>query len=188
MATLADEQNAPVWLFMDDNQRVYEARLDVPPEFEWLELDVNCRNTRLIHEEVMKLYEGDVKPKVRGPEGRAVDFHRSADQGKTVAAVIERLCGKEEVPPQDIVVLSSHAPERSAVAQDLPGPYRPTEQRGKLGKSIFFSSIRAFKGLESPVVILCELEDIDDMTQNQQLYVAISRARSHCVIVAPAAQ
>jgi len=54
-------------------------------------------------------------------------------------------------------------------------------------KHVFFSSIRAFKGLESPVVILCELEDIDDMTQNQQLYVAISRARNHCVVVLPPA-
>ena len=54
-------------------------------------------------------------------------------------------------------------------------------------KHVFFSSIRAFKGLESPVVILCELEDIDDMTQKQQLYVAISRARNHCVVVLPPA-
>lgn len=60
-------------------------------------------------------------------------------------------------------------------------------ERGKLGKHVFFASIRAFKGLESPVVIRCELEDIDDMTQNQQLYVAISRARSHCVVVLPPA-
>ncbi|MGH3993506.1 MAG: hypothetical protein ACRDSN_13725 [Pseudonocardiaceae bacterium] len=35
--------------------------------------------------------------------------------------------------------------------------------------------------------MLCELEGIDDMTLNQQLYVAISRARNHCVIVAPPA-
>ncbi len=83
----------------------------------------------------MKLYEGDVEPRVRGPEGRAVELHHSDDQATTVAGVIEHLCGEEEVPPQDIVVLSSHAPERSAVARDLPGRYRPTDQRGKLGKT-----------------------------------------------------
>lgn len=120
---------------------------------------------------------------MRGPEGRPVEIHQSDGQAKTVAGVIERLCGDEEVPPQDIVVLSSHALDRSEVAASLPGRYRPTDKRGKLGKHVFFSSIRAFKGRESPVVILCELEDIDDMTQNQQLYVAISRARNHCVVV-----
>ena len=50
---------------------------------------------------------------------------------------------------------------------------------------MYFSSIRGFKGLESPVVILCELEGLDDETRKRQLYVGISRARNHCVIVAP---
>ena len=62
---------------------------------------------------------------------------------------------------------------------------RPNE--AKLGNYVQFSSIRAFKGLESPVVILCELEDLDEATHAQQLYVGLSRARSHCVIVAPPA-
>ena len=54
-----------------------------------------------------------------------------------------------------------------------------------LGKYIRFGSIRGFKGLESPVVILCELEDIDGETIDQQLYVGFSRARNHCIVVAP---
>ena len=37
-----------VWLFMDANQRVYEARLDVPKEFRPFDLTVNCRNTQAI--------------------------------------------------------------------------------------------------------------------------------------------
>ena len=75
--------------------------------------------------------------------------------------------------------------ERSA--RSLPGRYALTTERGKLGNYVQFSSIRAFKGLESPVVILCELEDLDDATHSQQLYVGLSRARNHCVIVAPPA-
>ena len=85
-------------------------------------------------------------------------------------------------------MLSSHGFERSRVAAELPECWRPTKEWGRLGDYVFFSPIRAFKGLESPVVVLCELEDIDDMTQNQQLYVAVSRARNHLVLVAPAAE
>ncbi len=187
MATLADERENPVWLFMDDNQRVYETQLEVPREFQPFDLTVNCRNTQAVHREVMKLYEGDIAPEVKGPEGRAVELHHTQDATTTVAGAISRLCGEEEVAPQDIVVLSSHGFANSTVAQTLPGEWRPTDERGKLGNYIYCSSIRAFKGLESPVVVLCELEDIDDMTINQQLYVAISRARNHCVIVAPPA-
>ena len=34
---------------------------------------------------------------------------------------------------------------------------------------------------------LCELEDIDAETMDEQLYVGFSRAKSHCMVVAPPA-
>lgn len=84
-----------------------------------------------------------------------------------------------------VVVLFSHGWDDSLVASGLPGRLTLTPERGKLGNYIQFSSIRAFKGLESPVVILCELKDLDDATRDQQLYMGLSRARNHCVSVAP---
>ena len=186
LCTLRDEENDPVWLFMDDNQRVYSPRLDVPREFRPFDLTVNCRNTQAIHREVMKQYQGDIVPEVKGPPGRDPEMYMTDDAAPTVAGAIARLHESEEVPLQDIVVLSSHGYENSKVRRDLPGPYLPTNERGINGRHVFFSSIRGFKGLESPVVILCELEDLDDMTLSQQLYVAVSRARNHVVVVAPA--
>ena len=85
-------------------------------------------------------------------------------------------------------MLSSHGYDNCDVRKELPGRYLPTNDRHKNGQHVYFSSIRGFKGLESPVVILCELEDLDDLTLSQQLYVAVSRARNHVVVVAPAPQ
>jgi hypothetical protein len=149
------------------------------------DLTVNCRNTQAIHREVMKLYRGEIRPDVRGPAGRDIELLATDDQAKTVASVLERLCGREEIPPQDVVVLSSHAAARSDVVRGARGRFPLTDERGKLGKHVFFSSIRGFKGLEAPVVVLCELEDLDDETRDQQLYVGLSRAKNHCVVVAP---
>lgn len=185
LTTLKDEKRGSVWLFMDDNQRVYDAVLDVPDDFLPFDLPVNCRNTQAIHREVMKLYKGAVIPDVLGPPGRDPEFIPAADQAVAVGEVLERLCGREGIPPQDVVVLSSHSPRGSRVYRDLQGRWDLTDKFGKLGPNVFFSSIRAFKGLESPVVILCEAEDLDDMSRDQQLYVAISRAKNHCVVVAP---
>ena len=185
MATLRDEENSYVWLFMDANQQVYDARLDVPKEFRPFDLTVNCRNTQAIHREVMKKYRGEIVPEALGPEGRQPELYQVDDQPAQVAAVIERLCGREEVPPQDVVVLSSHGFEKSEVAQSPMGSYRLVPERNQPGKRIHFSSIRGFKGLESKVVILCELEDTDELSRDAQLYVGISRAVNHCVIVAP---
>jgi UvrD-like helicase C-terminal domain len=170
---------------MDDNQRVYENQLDVPDEFRPFDLIHNCRNTQAIHREVMKKYEGEVEPEAIGPEGREVAYYETNDQPATVRAIVAELCGKEEIPPQDIVVLSSHGKEKSAVAEAGCGRYTFVDEPRPLGDYIRFASIRGFKGLESPVVILCELEGLDDETIDQQLYVGLSRARNHCVIVAP---
>ena len=121
--TLRDPDEALVWLFMDDNQRVYENRLEVPNEFRPFDLIVNCRNTQAIHREVMKKYEGEVKPEAVGPEGREVELFQTDDQPGVVRQTVERLCEQEEVLPQDIVVLSSHSIEKSEVAQAGCGKY-----------------------------------------------------------------
>lgn len=188
LLTLRDEASAYIWLFMDANQQVYGANFEEPEGFVHFDLDVNCRNTAAIHREVIKKYKGEVEPRVMGPEGRELELFETDDQAAKVASVLQRLCGREEVAPQDVVVLSSHGTasgnSRVAAAGRL-GNYTLTEERGKLGNYVHFSSIRGFKGLESPVVILCELEDLDDESIDQQLYVGISRAKNHCVVVAP---
>jgi len=184
MSTLSDEESDPVWLFMDDNQNIYSQGLELPGGFAEFELTWNCRNTQAIHREVAKLYRGEVEPEAIGPEGRAPELRLVKDHVACVGGVLERLIAEEGVPQADIVILSSHALANSSFAGGRLGPYSLTEDPAKR-KGILFSSIRAFKGLESPVVILTELEDLDDATRGQQLYVGLSRARNHCVIVAP---
>ena len=101
--------------------------------------------------------------------------------------MLDRLIAREEVLAQDVVVLSGHGWENSDVARALPGPYRLSRARSDGAKVVRFSSIRGFKGLESPAVVLCELDNVADDARDQQLYVGLSRARNHCVIVAPPA-
>ncbi len=96
----------------------------VPDEYFSYELSVNCRNTRAIHREVMKKYVGTVEPDVRGPEGRTPALVNADDQVSAVAGVLERLCGEEEIPTQDVVVLSSHGTKNSRIYNEgLPGRY-----------------------------------------------------------------
>ena len=94
---------------------------------------MNCRNTQAIHREVMKYYDGPIVPAARGPIGRPVELIHTADQTATVAGVIERLCGTEEIPPQDVVALSSHGWDNSRLAGGVPGRFTLTSERGKLG-------------------------------------------------------
>jgi hypothetical protein len=102
-----------------------------------------------------------------------------------VAEVLERLIAEEGVAQEDIVILSSHALGGSSFAGRRVGPYSITPyEEGRRG--VRFASIRSFKGLESPIVVLTELGDLPDAAREQQIYVGLSRARNHCLIVAPA--
>jgi superfamily I DNA/RNA helicase len=87
------------------------------------------------------------------------------------------------VAPQDVVILSSHALEKSKVGQSPPHGFAYSAEGAVTGRVIRFASIRGFKGLEAPVVILCELEDLDADTAAQQRYVGMSRAKHHCILV-----
>jgi len=183
LCLLDDESKANVWLFFDENQRIFGRGFQPPEGFTKTDLVRNCRNTQAIHREVMKHYSGPVTPGVVGPPGRDVEHHQTRDQPAEVARIIERLCGEEEIPPQDIVVLSPHSWDGSRVRRAGAGEYEYTPSKGELGKNVGFSSISGYKGLEAPAVILCELEDLDDDWREQMLYVGISRAQSLCVFV-----
>jgi len=128
-----------------------------------------------------------VTPQVMGPAGRLPQLLFTDDEPAAVAGALDELCGREDVRPQDIVVLSAHGRDHSGIYGDDTGRWQYTDKRGRTGSKVFFSSIRGFKGLESPVVVLCELGDLDDESRDNQLYVGMSRARNHCVIVAPPA-
>jgi superfamily I DNA/RNA helicase len=47
-----------------------------------------------------------------------------------------------------------------------------------------FETARRFKGLERPVVILCELSE-DTKRLDQLLYTGLTRATAHLVVIAP---
>ena len=170
---------ALVWLFMDDNQQVYDARLDVPTEFRPFDLTVNCRNTQAIHREVMKKYEGEVEPEVdraRGPRRRADPHRRPGRRGRRRDRAALRQGGGAAAGRRRPLLarLRELRGRRRPAAGPLPASSR---SRASSATTIHFSSIRGFKGLESPVVILCELEDLDDDDASTSSSTSASRGR-----------
>jgi superfamily I DNA/RNA helicase len=52
------------------------------------------------------------------------------------------------------------------------------------GKGVLVTTARSFKGLEADVVILCDFSGLGNLFTVCDLYVALTRARSHLIIVA----
>ena len=111
----------------------------------------------------------------------------ATDQAKVVADVIARIVDDEVLPPQDIVVLSLHSlvTKRSAVGEN-PGKYKYVHGPSTSADEVQFSLITAVKGLERPVVIVCEMDRIAHGDVENQLYVAFSRSKNDLVAVRPA--
>ena len=54
---------------------------------------------------------------------------------------------------------------------------------GEAEGCIIYSTVHSYKGMESSAVILCGLSDITSHEQKSLVYVGMSRARSHLVLL-----
>jgi hypothetical protein len=136
-------------------------------------LTVNCRNTRRISQYVSRM-TGAVPTGSRPgtPDGEAVDFHFPATANQRIAKLMEVLeeLDRERVTPERVAIL---APRKNAF-DDL----RQREEIAALQRrGLLLSTVQAFKGLESDVVILTGFRSLLDEADQKLLYIGMSRAR-----------
>ena len=169
----------------------FTASLDtLCPGYVKVPLRINCRNTRPIGEETALLSGFDSLPyRLAQADGPAVDYRywrRSNDAPGILSAVLKKLLD-DGIAAEDIVVLSPSAFDKSAAAAvgEVNGipliDMRDIE--GEPGRCIVFSTVHSFKGMESPVVVFCDVADITTDHQRALAYVGMSRARSLLIMV-----
>jgi len=166
----------------------------------------NCRNSATVHELAARFYTGEGPITALREDGRRPEVivaEAGAGTLDSLGRVLHRLVVDEHVAPWRIAVLSGHSHSESGVWRqqrfgnqvlwngnyDADGrslglsaeevPEQPTD-------TILFDTIRRFKGLEREVVVLVELR-AEDPRIERLLYVGISRARHHLVVIVPAA-
>ena len=184
-AALADPADGLLFVFYDENQRIYAARGDYPIPRPHFALTHNCRTTRRIHAAAMAYHAGADRPDCRGPEGRDVVETGGAPEEEPAALrkALHELTAVEDVPLDEIVVLTPRSRKTSRLAEGArAGNLALTWGEGGPG-AVRVRSIHAFKGLESPVVVLAEPERAHAGNRAALLYVALSRARHHVVVL-----
>lgn len=181
---LSDPDQGVLYVFFDDNQRLYRHETVLPEDLEVFSLIKNLRNTKPIHKLASRFYQGRQFTGM-GPEGRPVEFIEATDDHtveREVSRLLHRLVREESLRPDDIAVLTGKSRDSSPLGKgDAIGAFQLCCSRTQEAGKVIFDSIRRFKGLERPVVILVELEDVLD--QEDLLYVGITRANAHLVVV-----
>ncbi|HUP32718.1 MAG TPA: AAA family ATPase, partial [Gaiellaceae bacterium] len=180
---LENPDESPLYVFYDDNQRIFPVPQGLPVPGEPFLLSVNCRNTRRINELVRAFYEGGTID-ARGPEGPPIEQHVYVSDEELLGQLDEAVrawVGQAEVPPEAIALLSGHSQDRSVLWRvDRLGGVALTDDPWEQGK-VFRSSIWRFKGLERLVVGVCELDGVPE----RALYVGFSRPSVFLSIFVP---
>lgn len=180
--------------FEDDRQSIFNVRADLRPSdlggFEptVMRLTENCRNTAPVASFVSVTTQTDLDEclQTEGPEVRHVYYRDSGHQLKLLDSAIRDVIG-DGIPTENVVVLSA-ARDGSCLASQLPPSCRYSleelgfsryPQAGRIG----FTTAGRFKGLESRVVIVTDVESLETGKDLRRLYVAMTRANAYLVVL-----
>jgi len=175
---LRNSDRGSFYVFFDDNQKIYTrdsgflAELPQPRYY----LTRNLRNTKAIHNSSRPWYSSPRVSRPAGPEGEPVSWRPVAGPKELragVAATLSELLGTHKVDRRNIAVLTGGVTAGHPLIEggrlcDL--PFVPADSNSS--DSIVFDTVRRFKGLDRPVVIVI---DADRLIDPELIYVALSR-------------
>jgi hypothetical protein len=180
---LEDPDRSPLYVFFDDNQRIFPVPENLPVPGQPIQLTINCRNTQRINALVAEYYRGGTLEAL-GPEGPRVDTHFYADDKELLKQLdksVRAWVNEAEVNPSDIVLLTPKGAARSALwTVEKLGGIALTDDPWETDK-ILRASIYRFKGLERLVVAMTEL----DGAREAAFYVGFSRPNVFLSVFCP---
>ncbi|SDU50317.1 nuclease-related domain-containing DEAD/DEAH box helicase [Desulfobacula phenolica] len=187
------------WNFFGDfeNQRIYSAsKMDLDGfisrncrNTSVYTLGINCRNTPRIaaYAHLLGGLDPDYKSVLRPDDNirPELKFYESVEQQTQILSdLLEKIRSREKYKNHEIVILSPVADQCCARRIGSPwkqrlAPYSPV----KTDSYISYCTVHAYKGLEAPVVIVTDIEEIRKGESINLLYISITRALSRLVIL-----
>lgn len=178
----------PLYIFYDRAQNVYGASLRFPDHQTRYKLGKNCRNTKRIAAACSRTIGVDIPVATFSPDGKPPGVFAYKDDEELRSAVtnlLSKLVREEKISLSSIAILSHRKPENSAFGAKKIGRYDQTTDVAtwQADKAVWFSTIKAFKGLEADILLLVELPEIgSEYFDKSDLYVAASRAKHRLLV------
>jgi len=183
--------HGPIWASLDKAQSLRRDPVD-PPIANAVRstLDVNCRNTRRIVACANTVAQVASEPSEMAPLGRpprVITPQSPAAIGGLIQQEVRGLLRDHRLDPRQIAILGPTGKAKgplAAVAHIDGTPLIDDASQWRQGKGVLVTTARSFKGLEADVVVLADLPKFGALFTVSDLYVALTRARSHLIIVA----
>ena len=180
--TIAELEEGCFYLFYDKNQLVYKLK-----EFRSIDridcrlvLTANCRNTRSIassSNKILGIEKLKLKDDVIGEKPAFIIVKEKEELLGRIESEINKYTD-ENIGQKRIVLLTVKTEKKSCLKDvDRIGKYKIGKSLGE--KGILFTTARKYKGLESDVVIIIDIDKntFKDDTEKRVLYVGASRAK-----------
>ncbi|OCL37136.1 nuclease [Tessaracoccus lapidicaptus] len=182
VSALKDEQEGGLFLYSDENQRIFQRFGRPPVPLVPLVLDHNLRNTRQIAEVFRPL--APLRMRLEGGNGPDVVFVPAApDDADDVADDKVEALLDEGWAPGHVALLTTgrrHPEQRSRQEMDGQDGYWESFWDDDL---VFYGHVLGFKGLERRAVVLCVNEDGTRERFRERMYVGLSRATDRLIVV-----
>lgn len=191
-ANLLVKDNGSLYVFYDESQNVFSR--DFGDKFfidgEPFVLRYNIRNTSNIYQYTLdrtSLGTDTLVNQIEGVEPDERKINRKQAVISFIDSVINKLVNREGVSPEKITILSNRGLDQSVLSDVYyVGGYPLVSLENKNDKSIAFSTVEAFKGLESDIVIFInhtyrgepKTEEIKSIQ-----YTALTRARFYLYVI-----
>lgn len=182
LGALTDEQEGGLFIYSDENQRLFKRFGRPPVPLVPLVLDHNLRNTKQIAEVFRTLTP--MKMRLEGGDGPDVAFvATSLHEALDVADDQVDLLLDEGWTPGHVALLTTgrRHPVQVERQDELgqPGYWRTFWE----ADDVFYGHVLGAKGMERRAVVLCVNEDGSTQRFRERLYVGLSRATDRLVVV-----
>jgi hypothetical protein len=181
---LRDQNDGYLFVFIDENQRVYQRTASLPVNDEPFQLTDNCRNTVPIHAMAYSFYDGAVidPPELIGHDVIWTGLDDVNAQADAVASRVSQWVRIEGLRPEDVAILVAKRPKGGAYEllahrSQTVGVECVFEEHGRT-KCVLVDTVARYKGLEAQAVILWIGEEIIDDQNWETVYVGATRAKS----------
>ena len=175
------------YIFYDPDQNLYNKELKLPDLGKPFVLNRNCRNTSEIFNALKPFCSGDVRISDTAPAGSPVSEFRDADPEKRrdeLGRILNKIVKDGKVYESQIVIIGGHSLSKTCLGGSPVVDGFTVIENGTpdLGRIPYFTYMK-YKGCESDVVILLDVEEDDKRWNDKGLCTAISRARHLLYII-----
>lgn len=181
-------KNGNWYMALDPEQNLYNSQFAEVYEYIKMEirptikrLNDNCRNTKQIsyQNELLTGIEQSKNETIYGQDVRNIKYKDNEEQRIEIKEIIKQLKGNG-IDLNKVVILSKYKFENSVFRgenflKDICKLKFINEFMN--GEGVTFSTIHSFKGLEAPIIILCDVEELNKRNDQLLNYVAMSRSK-----------